>query len=664
MARAIERSIRASGSTTTCSARSRTTACSIWPSAPMATSRSTSTTRSRTSPSSSGRPSPRRSAIEPGSPGSGRARVPMDEALAHGGRRRRRPSLCRHRPAVPRRAGRRPAAPAHRARARIVLADGGCHAPSVGHRAERPSPRRGRLQGAGPRAPSGLRHRSTPRRAWPRPRASSSERVAPGGGRRLRRGQPGEHRPGADARRCDGHGRARRGGAAWRRRAHRAGRRRRRTGDGQARCAWPVGPDPGLAGRRPAVPRDLSRAAAPVRGQRRGRRADARRRARPDRPARSCADPAAHRLEPGRAHVGRTRCSTASTTARTSTSSIRTPAIRAATPASSSSPRPTTARRSSRRSRATPSSASSSTRNGAAPTGCACWPTSSICPGRLMLRRRVIPCLDVADGRVVKGTRFVDLVDAGRSARARRALRGGGRRRARLPRHHGRPGAPVHAPRHRRADGPPSVHPADRRRRRADGRGDARRAPGRRRQGLVQHRGGGRPDAHQPLRGTVRAPGGRRRDRRAGGRARRAGRGGSGDPWPGGRHRNQGLPVLAGRRQGRPRSDRARRRRLGPTARSSSVPASCSSPRSTATGPGRASTPTCCGRSRRPWACRSSRRGVRQAPTISSRAVRDGGADAVLAASIFHRRIHSIADVKAAMAAAGLPIRLAPQAVA
>ena len=30
-----------------------------------------------------------------------------------------------------------------------------------------------------------------------------------------------------------------------------------------------------------------------------------------------------------------------------------------------------------------------------------------------MLRRRVIPCLDVADGRVVKGTRFVDLADEG-----------------------------------------------------------------------------------------------------------------------------------------------------------------------------------------------------------------------------------------------------------
>ena len=41
-------------------------------------------------------------------------------------------------------------------------------------------------------------------------------------------------------------------------------------------------------------------------------------------------------------------------------------------------------------------------------------------------------------------------------------------------------------------------------------------------------------------------------------------------------------------------------------------------------------------------------------------AVVDGGADAVLAASIFHRRIHSIAEVKAAMATAGLPVRGAP----
>ena len=39
------------------------------------------------------------------------------------------------------------------------------------------------------------------------------------------------------------------------------------------------------------------------------------------------------------------------------------------------------------------------------------------------------------------------------------------------------------------------------------------------------------------------------------------------------------------------------------------------------------------------------------------RAVVNGGADAVLAASIFHRRIHSIVEVKAVMAAAGLPVR-------
>jgi cyclase len=45
-------------------------------------------------------------------------------------------------------------------------------------------------------------------------------------------------------------------------------------------------------------------------------------------------------------------------------------------------------------------------------------------------------------------------------------------------------------------------------------------------------------------------------------------------------------------------------------------------------------------------------------------AVRDGGASAVLAASIFHRRRHSIADVKATMAAAGIPVRCVTGAVA
>ena len=38
-----------------------------------------------------------------------------------------------------------------------------------------------------------------------------------------------------------------------------------------------------------------------------------------------------------------------------------------------------------------------------------------------MLKTRVIPCLDVADGRVVKGVNFVDLVDAGDPVEAARA---------------------------------------------------------------------------------------------------------------------------------------------------------------------------------------------------------------------------------------------------
>ena len=30
-----------------------------------------------------------------------------------------------------------------------------------------------------------------------------------------------------------------------------------------------------------------------------------------------------------------------------------------------------------------------------------------------MLKKRIIPCLDVDNGRVVKGVNFVDLIDAG-----------------------------------------------------------------------------------------------------------------------------------------------------------------------------------------------------------------------------------------------------------
>ncbi len=49
-------------------------------------------------------------------------------------------------------------------------------------------------------------------------------------------------------------------------------------------------------------------------------------------------------------------------------------------------------------------------------------------------------------------------------------------------------------------------------------------------------------------------------------------------------------------------------------------------------------------------------------PADMTAAVAEGHADAVLAASIFHRDIHSIAAVKADMAAAGVPVRLGKEA--
>src|ERR671931_2282690 len=43
-----------------------------------------------------------------------------------------------------------------------------------------------------------------------------------------------------------------------------------------------------------------------------------------------------------------------------------------------------------------------------------------------MLAKRIIPCLDVKDGRVVKGVRFVDLADAGDPVEAAVAYDGQG----------------------------------------------------------------------------------------------------------------------------------------------------------------------------------------------------------------------------------------------
>ena len=109
-----------------------------------------------------------------------------------------------------------------------------------------------------------------------------------------------------------------------------------------------------------------------------------------------------------------------------------------------------------------------------------------------MLKMRVIPCLDVKDGRVVKGVNFVDLRRCRRPGRAGAVLRPRGRRRTVLPRHHRQSRGPRHALRrgapHRRA----MLHAADRRRRRAHGRGHPPAAARRRRQGVDQHRRGRR----------------------------------------------------------------------------------------------------------------------------------------------------------------------------
>ena len=58
-----------------------------------------------------------------------------------------------------------------------------------------------------------------------------------------------------------------------------------------------------------------------------------------------------------------------------------------------------------------------------------------------MLAKCIIPCLDVKDGRVVKGVNFVGLRDAGDPVEQRRATTAG-RGRDCLPRYHRQPGEP------------------------------------------------------------------------------------------------------------------------------------------------------------------------------------------------------------------------------
>ena len=132
-----------------------------------------------------------------------------------------------------------------------------------------------------------------------------------------------------------------------------------------------------------------------------------------------------------------------------------------------------------------------------------------------MLAVRVIPCLDVANGRVVKGTRFVDLVDEGDPPELAERYAARGRRRDRLPRHHGRARGSRHAPRRSSSGrrGAPSCPLTVGGGVRTRGR-DAGRAAGRGRQGVAQHGRRRRPRPRPALRAAVRVAGRRRRHRR------------------------------------------------------------------------------------------------------------------------------------------------------
>ena len=256
-----------------------------------------------------------------------------------------------------------------------------------------------------------------------------------------------------------------------------------------------------------------------------------------------------------------------------------------------------------------------------------------------MLRRRVIPCLDVADGRVVKGTRFVDLVDEGDPPElAARYAREGADELVFLditaaPEGRGTLLDIVERTA-RRAFIPLTVGGGVRS---VDEMRDVLRAGADKvsstRAAVAE------PDARRALRRAVRAPGRGRRDRRA----------------P--RDRRRTVPVLA-------RSSSGGREPTGLDAVAWAVRAVelgagellVTSIDRDGTGSGfdtellRAITVAV----RVP----GDRVGGRRRPGgLRGRRGREGGADAVLAASIFHRGDASIARVKAAMAAAGLPVR-------
>ena len=161
-----------------------------------------------------------------------------------------------------------------------------------------------------------------------------------------------------------------------------------------------------------------------------------------------------------------------------------------------------------------------------------------------MLTKRIIPCLDVKGGRVVKGVQFLELRDAGDPVEIAAMLRPAGGRRTDLSRHHRI---------ERRAATPSSMWSASTAERVfmpltvGGGIRDGRRYPPdaqrRRRQGLDQHRRGAPPGLCPRGRRAFRFP---------------VHRGGHRRP-PGARIEH----ALGGLHPRRPQADRHRRRRVG-----------------------------------------------------------------------------------------------------
>ena len=141
--------------------------------------------------------------------------------------------------------------------------------------------------------------------------------------------------------------------------------------------------------------------------------------------------------------------------------------------------------------------------------------------GALMLAKRIIPCLDVTGGRVVKGVNFVNLRDAGDPVELADRYNQQGADEAGVSRHHRLQRRARHHGRRGGTHGAQGFHPAGGGRRHPLGRRCAAHPDVRRGQGLGEHGGGAASGAAHRAEPGIRRAGGGAGDRRAPPRARR-----------------------------------------------------------------------------------------------------------------------------------------------